>query len=749
MIHREQLDDYHPPNTVTFARVKEEQQQSSLNYPTRANYPTLNHEMEENEKLHQGDDDSSPLSETYENAQDSSPYDQDHHQVHNNNNHTTTTTTRPSSPSSSSTTPQSNSMNPILIVKQFLSSLNSSQLKWLFGLGMKQWPLLLIGTISMLISTGLSLVLPLFLTQLVDVIPSTMMNTEGASKEGQAYLNRAALYLLAIVCGIGLTTAIKHFCFNFAGERVVAKLRRDLFENIIVQDVSFFDVTKTGELLNRLSSDTKALENAVTSNLFIFLRNMVQAIGGVGFLFYTSWKLTLVTLSVVPPLIIGAIIYAKIVKKLSRKVQDALAKSAEVAEESFSNLRTVRSFSKESFHVSEYNASIDHSLKLSRKLAISGGVFSGIMMFCSSSAVILVLWYGGSLVLSKEITIGLLTSFIVYTFYVASSLGVVSSIFFDLMKAMGATARIHELLLQLPVIEKKRNFHSDDGNKKDEEPNDRFASQAFDHPHEIDGHIQFHNVKFSYPSRPTQSVLKGLDIELIPSTVTALVGKSGQGKTTVASLMQRFYDPTEGQITLDGIDIRELDTSYLRKHIGVVQQEPTLFSNSIRENICYGWEESNSNSGLEEGMTTRNGPTLEKIQDAAMKTNAHEFIMGFPEGYDTLVGERGLKLSGGQKQRIAIARAILKNPKILILDEATASLDSNTEFLVQEALQRLMEGRTVLVIAHRLSTIRNAHRVYVINDGKVAEQGNHEELMQLGGIYKRLVEKQLISGEIQ
>ncbi|KAG2388200.1 hypothetical protein C9374_001050 [Naegleria lovaniensis] len=709
--------------------------QHQISYPTSANYPSSSFNEDDRH-----DDDKSTLN--HSDRSSIQPYrssNDDHHhdEGHSNNNEID------SDQNNNNNNPPTTPMNPITMIKKFFSSLNSSQLKWLFGLGMKQWPLLLIGTISMLISTGLSLVLPLFLTQLVDVIPSTMNSNlpsgETNHEEGQAYLNRAALYLLAIVCGIGLTTAIKHFCFNFAGERVVAKLRKDLFENIIVQDVSFFDVTKTGELLNRLSSDTKSLENAVTSNLFIFLRNTVQAIGGVGFLFYTSWKLTLVTLSIVPPLIIGAIIYAKIVKKLSRKVQDALAKSAEVAEESFSNLRTVRSFSKESFHVSEYNVSIDNTLTLARKLAISGGVFSGIMMFCSSSAVILVLWYGGSLVLSKEITIGLLTSFIVYTFYVASSLGVVSSIFFDLMKAMGATARIHELLLQKPTIEKQRVVHEND--KKDEHSQQEgdFDDSPF---HEIEGHIQFHNVKFSYPSRPTQSVLKGLEIELVPSTVTALVGKSGQGKTTVASLLQRFYDPNDGQITLDGMSIRELDTNFLRKHIGVVQQEPTLFSNSIRENICYGWESGMSNSN-------RTEPTLEEIQDAAIKANAHEFIMGFPEGYDTLVGERGLKLSGGQKQRIAIARAILKNPKILILDEATASLDSNTEFLVQEALQRLMEGRTVLVIAHRLSTIRNAHRVYVINDGRVAEQGNHEELMQLGGIYKRLVEKQLISGEIQ
>ncbi|EFC42701.1 abc transporter [Naegleria gruberi] len=620
--------------------------------------------------------------------------------------------------SSSPTIPTSRS--PLKFISNFFRGSSLSQLKWLLGLGFTQWHLLLVGTVAMLISTVLGLVLPLFLTNLVDVIPQALTSEDGDEK-GEKYLNTAALYLLLAVFGIAITTAIKHFCFSFAGERVVAGLRKELFETMIIQDVSFFDSTKTGELLNRLSSDTKSLEAAVTSNLFLFMRNVLQAIGGVFFLFYTSWKLTLVTMSVIPPIIFGAIIYGKIVKRLSKQVQDALAKSSEVAEESFSNLRTVRSFSKEYTHVSQYNVSIDDTLKLARKLSVSSGFFNGTMTFCATASIILVLWYGGSLVLKKEITIGLLTSFIIYTFYVATSLGVVSSVLFELVKAVGATARVHELLKQVPVIEKRQGKSAQTMDYDMDESNQP-----------VSGHVEFRNVQFAYPSRPEQTVLKGVNIEMLPSTVNALVGKSGNGKSTISSLLQRFYDPNEGDILVDGKSIRELSPKELRKNIAVVQQEPSLFSCSIRENICYGWESSTP-------------PTNEEIIDAATKANAHEFIMGFSEGYDTPVGERGIKLSGGQKQRIAIARAILKQARILILDEATSALDSNAEHQVQEALQRLMEGRTVLVIAHRLSTIKNANNIYVIDGGMVVEEGTHDQLMINGSRYKELVQRQLVS----
>ncbi|KAF0977063.1 hypothetical protein FDP41_003716 [Naegleria fowleri] len=601
-----------------------------------------------------------------------------------------------------------NSKSLLLKLLSQFPRVNSSQLMWLVRMAFQEFWLATVGTIFLLISTGLGLALPIYAGKIIDQIPS--------QTQGKTFLNEMALVLFGIVAAIGATTAVRNFCFTFAGERAVARLRKNLFTSIVVQEVGFFDVTKTGELINRLSSDTKTLENAITVNFSMFLRYVIQMIGGIVFLFFISWKLTLVMLAVVPILVVVALIYSKYIKNVSKQMQDALANSTDVAEETFSNLRTVRSFTMEEKHVNLYGAAIDLTLTIARKLSIINGLFTGGMMFCGNAAIILVLWYGGSLVLDEEISVGSLTSFIVYTLLVAASFGVLSSLFFDLVKALGATVRVHELLQRIPEIERR--------NPSVKESHTRELPS-------LNGHIVFHDVGFAYPSRKETQVLNRLNLELSPSTVVALVGKSGQGKTTIASLLQRFYDPTEGQITLDGVPLTQIDPVWLRKNIGVVSQEPALFSTSIRENICYGWPDR------------ENPPTEKQIMDAAKKANVHEFVSTFEDGYDTLVG--ATTLSSGQKQRIAIARAILKDPKILILDEHSSSLDANTEHEVQEALNRLMEGRTVLIIAHRLSTVKNADIVCVIENGNVVEEGSHEQLiLRENGKYKALVERQLI-----
>jgi ATP-binding cassette subfamily B protein len=382
-------------------------------------------------------------------------------------------------------------------------------------------------------------------------------------------------------------------------------------------------------------------------------------------------------------------------------------------------LRTVRSFGQEIHHKTLYGDAIDESFKLGKRLAFASGTFQGVMMFVGNLAIVLVLWYGGTLVRREEMTIGVLTSFLIYTLTVAMGLGALSSLWFDILRALGATERVHALVHRQPEIESK------------------VLSTSYSNGTTLDtlnGHIEFTNVKFAYPSRKDNIVLDGFNLELRPGNIVALVGESGGGKSTTAALLQRFYDPDEGLIQIDGTRLQDLDPVWLRHQIGVVSQEPTLFATSITENISYGRVDFD---------TGHVQVPMSDIISAAKKANAHEFITGFSEGYDTKVGERGVRLSGGQKQRIAIARAILKDPKILILDEATSALDADSEFAVQQALERLMEGRTVLIIAHRLSTVKNANMVCVVSKGKIVETGTHDELIQLDGMYKKLVLRQL------
>jgi ATP-binding cassette subfamily B protein len=340
------------------------------------------------------------------------------------------------------------------------------------------------------------------------------------------------------------------------------------------------------------------------------------------------------------------------------------------------------------------------------------------MMFSAGLCVLLVLGYGGNLVLNKEMTMGDLTSFVVYSGMIASSLGTVSGVYFELLKSLGATERVYGIITRIPSIPISTDEYESYGGKK------RLINSISN----LEGEIRFDNVTFTYPMRVDRVVLHSLNLELHPGRVVALVGESGGGKSTCTQLIQRFYDPDSGSITLDGIDLRDIDPKYLREQIGVVSQEPYLFATTIRDNIKY----------------SRDNATEEDVISAARQANAHDFITQFPQGYNTLVGERGTQLSGGQKQRVAIAQAILKKPKILLLDEATSALDSESEHLVQQALERLMQGKTVLVIAHRLSTVRNADVVCVMKQGVIIERGTHVELIERGGYYKQLVDRQLL-----
>ena len=565
----------------------------------------------------------------------------------------------------------------------------------IFALARPELRLLLVATLALVGTSGLSLVYPQLVQRIVD----------GILQDGGAeVVNQWAVLLVVLFAATSVLTAVRMYFFTIAGERVVARLRRRLYESLISQEVGFFDAHRTGELTNRLAADTTVVQNTATVNISMLLRYAFTATGAVAIMAWTSWRLTLVMLCLVPVAAVGAMFYGRVVRRLSRKVQDALARATDVAEETLSGIRTVRAFAREGREAARYGKEVEASYDLARQRASYNAVFGAIAAFAGYGAISGVLWYGGILLTEDRMTMGELTSFLLYTFTIAFSIAALAGLWQDFMRAVGASERVFELLDRTPTI----------------------TSGAV-RPDAVHGQVRFTDVAFNYPTRPDVPVLRGIDLALDPGEIVALVGPSGGGKSTIAGLLSRFYDPVAGRIELDGVDLRQLDTDWLRKGVGVVAQEPILFATSIAENIGYG----------------RAGATEDAIRQAAEAANATEFVLGLPEGYETAVGERGVRLSGGQKQRIAIARALLADPPILILDEATSALDAESEYLVQDALRRLMRGRTTLVIAHRLSTVRSANRIAVIDDGRVVETGTHDELFAAGGLYRQLVERQL------
>jgi ABC transporter fused permease/ATP-binding protein len=566
----------------------------------------------------------------------------------------------------------------------------------LIALGRPEWPRLLLGTLFLLIGSGASLIYPQGIRAVID---GALGGTSTAA------IDRVALGMAALSLVFGVSIALRFVLFTLAGERVVSRLREQLYRSIIDQEIGFFDARRTGELTSRLASDTGVLQNAVSVNVSMVLRSIAQAAGGVAFLFYTSPVLTGLMLTVVPAVALGAVIYGRRVRRLARDVQDALAVAGEVAEESIAGVRTVRSFAAEDIESRRYSAAIARALGLARRRIYAGAAFISSASFASYAAAVLVFWYGGRLVVHKQMTVGALTSFLVYTLIVAFALGGLADLWADFMRATGAAERVFELIDRTPVIP---------------------ARGGTVPPGAPLGKVELVGVRFAYPMRPEVVVLDGLDLALEPGQMVAVVGPSGAGKSTIAALIARFYDPQEGRVLFDGHDERQLDPHWLRRQIGAVAQEPVLFSTTIVENIRYGRPEA----------------TREEVEAAARTANAHGFIAALPQGYDTQVGERGIQLSGGQKQRVAIARAVLKDPRVLVLDEATSALDAESEHLVKEALERLMAGRTTLIIAHRLSTVMGAHQVVVLEGGKVVQSGPHARLVREEGLYRRLVERQ-------
>ncbi len=574
---------------------------------------------------------------------------------------------------------------------------NRPYLKRLISLAIPHWKALAVATVSLLVASGIVLLYPQAARVVVDDVLGGAADYD---------LTMVGLVLLGLFLVQSFFVGLRHYLFSVVGDRIVADLRKDVYAAIIDREMGFFDANRTGELTSRLASDTQLVQNAVTNNISMALRYGVQAVGGIIILFATSFRLSLVMAVVLPVVLVVAIGYGRKVRRLSRKVQDAIAESTSVAEESIGGIRTIRSFGREPREKTRYGESVEESFRLAKYRALLGGLFSGGVSFLAYATIAVILWYGGTLVLDEVMSAGELTAYILYVLFVAFSLAILSGLWTDFAKAVGAAERVFGL------VDERRHRSDDDA------PVDDVGK----------GYVEFDGVHFAYPTRPELAILEDISLSIEPGQRVALVGASGSGKSTIAALLSRFYPPESGAITIDGKDIADIPEEQLRELIGMVAQEPMLFTGSVADNVRFG----------------RADATDDEVVDALKAANAWEFVDDFPENVDTLVGERGVRLSGGQKQRVAIARAIVKDPSILILDEATSALDAESEALVQDALDGLMKGRTTLVIAHRLSTVADADRVLVVDDGRIVERGPHDELVAQGGMYAKMVEMQLL-----
>lgn len=556
---------------------------------------------------------------------------------------------------------------------------------------------MIFGLVCMIIAAAAYLVVPWLIKNVVDKV---------LAEKNMYMLNLVVISILVVFLVRGFATYGQTYTMSYIGQRVIIDIREAMFKHLQRLDQAYYDRRKTGVIMSNLTNDVAALQSAIVDNLVSFITEGVTLIGSLVSMLYLDWKLTLVTLVIVP-VVLGIInIFGKRLRIAGHDVQGRIADITSLLQETISGARVVRSFAREGYEVQRFERENQRNFRAVMRATKLTSLLSPLVEFSAAIAVTVILWYGGYSVVTGAITAGSLIAFLIYAINLSNPVKRLSQVYGNIQKAMAAGDRVFAILDTKPEVVEKPN--------------------AIVLP-EVEGQVRFDHVSFSYDGE--KKALDDFSLDVPAGRVVAIVGPSGAGKTTIANLLPRFYDATEGAITVDGIDVRDVTFQSLREQIGVVPQETMLFNATIKDNILYG----------------RLDGTDKEVYAAAKAANALEFIERLPEGMDTLVGERGSSLSGGQRQRIAIARAILKNPKILILDEATSALDTESEKLVQEALERLMQGRTAFVIAHRLSTIKNADQIVVLREGKLVESGTHDELVAAGGLYQHLYSVQFAS----
>jgi ABC transporter fused permease/ATP-binding protein len=554
------------------------------------------------------------------------------------------------------------------------------------------------GLVFIALSSATTMAFPYLLKKLIDSAQLKGPIVFFATPSGIAVMMIGLLVLQMVI------SFMRVYLFTSVGENAVADMRKDIYKRMIMMPMDFFSQRRVGELSSRISADISQIQDAVTTMLAELLRGVLTLLIGMGLILFISPRLTLLMLSIIPVIIVVALIFSKRIRKLSRNTQDQLADSGTIVQETLQGISNVKSFTNEWYEANRYTKSINDVVKLAVKNGQYRGFFVSFLLFSVFGAIVLVVWYGAGMMQHGLLSFGDLTAFVVYTAFVGGTMAGFADLYSQLQKTLGATQRVRELL----------NETTENVSVIEEQFNDKFR---------LFGKVGMRHIAFSYPSRKEIQVLKDVNLEVEPGQQVAIVGPSGAGKSTMASILLRFYDPEAGKLLFDGRDAKDIPLTQLRKQMALVPQDVMLFGGTILENIAYG----------------KPGAGQDEVEAAARKANAHDFIMSFPEGYQTVVGERGIKLSGGQRQRIAIARAILKDPVILILDEATSSLDSESESLVQDALNNLMKDRTSFVIAHRLSTVRNADKIIVLEHGVVKESGTHKELLEIeDGLYRSL-----------